>query len=139
MAAHQHSNTAPLLHNRSSNSSDDVGTISGPSKPVLPNEEQSVEPQQDGPWYVPGEALNEDNNRADATGRPRGLQRMISQDERYIDGAEDDIGQGRYRVYKRRWFGLAQLVLLNIVVSWDVRWLPGSHKHCFDPWISRHC
>ncbi|KAF2020761.1 MFS general substrate transporter [Aaosphaeria arxii CBS 175.79] len=26
-----------------------------------------------------------------------------------------------FRVYKRRWFGLAQLVLLNIVVSWD--WL----------------
>lgn len=26
-----------------------------------------------------------------------------------------------YRVYKRRWFGLIQLVLLNIVVSWDVR------------------
>ncbi|RAR16461.1 MFS general substrate transporter [Stemphylium lycopersici] len=26
-----------------------------------------------------------------------------------------------YRVYKRRWVGLAQLVLLNIVVSWD--WL----------------
>jgi FLVCR family MFS transporter 7 len=25
-----------------------------------------------------------------------------------------------YRVYKRRWFGLAQLVLLNVVVSWDV-------------------
>lgn len=25
-----------------------------------------------------------------------------------------------YRVYKRRWFGLIQLVLLNIVVSWDV-------------------
>lgn len=25
-----------------------------------------------------------------------------------------------FRVYKRRWFGLAQLVLLNIVVSWDV-------------------
>lgn len=28
----------------------------------------------------------------------------------------------RYRVYKRRWFGLLQLVLLNIVVSWDVRY-----------------
>jgi len=30
-----------------------------------------------------------------------------------------------FRVYKRRWFGLAQLVLLNVVVSWDVRcgWL----------------
>lgn len=25
-----------------------------------------------------------------------------------------------YKVYKRRWFGLIQLVLLNIVVSWDV-------------------
>jgi FLVCR family MFS transporter 7 len=25
-----------------------------------------------------------------------------------------------YRVYKRRWFGLMQLVLLNIAVSWDV-------------------
>jgi hypothetical protein len=26
-----------------------------------------------------------------------------------------------HRVYKRRFWGLAQLVLLNIVVSWDVR------------------
>lgn len=26
-----------------------------------------------------------------------------------------------YKVYKRRWFGLIQLILLNIVVSWDVR------------------
>jgi FLVCR family MFS transporter 7 len=25
-----------------------------------------------------------------------------------------------FKVYKRRWFGLAQLCLLNIVVSWDV-------------------
>ena len=25
-----------------------------------------------------------------------------------------------FRVYTRRWLGLAQLVLLNIVVSWDV-------------------
>lgn len=25
-----------------------------------------------------------------------------------------------YKVYKRRWFGLFQLVLLNIIVSWDV-------------------
>lgn len=28
--------------------------------------------------------------------------------------------QTEYRVYKRRFFGLAQLVLLNIIVSWDV-------------------
>ena len=26
----------------------------------------------------------------------------------------------QFKVYKRRWFGLIQLVLLNIVVSWDV-------------------
>jgi FLVCR family MFS transporter 7 len=30
------------------------------------------------------------------------------------------IGGVEYKVYKRRWFGLIQLVLLNIVVSWDV-------------------
>lgn len=28
---------------------------------------------------------------------------------------------GSYHVYRRRWFGLAQLVLLNVIVSWD--WL----------------
>ena len=28
-----------------------------------------------------------------------------------------------YRVYKRRFFGLFQLVLLNVIVSWDVRCL----------------
>ena len=26
-----------------------------------------------------------------------------------------------YKVYKRRWFGLVQLILLNIVESWGVR------------------
>ena len=25
-----------------------------------------------------------------------------------------------YKVYKRRWFGLVQLTLLNVIVSWDV-------------------
>lgn len=50
-----------------------------------------------------------------------------------IDGAGDEDGrneqqverdsEGRpvvYKVYKRRWFGLVQLTLLNIIVSWDV-------------------
>lgn len=31
-----------------------------------------------------------------------------------------DGSQVQYKVYKRRWFGLMQLVLLNIVLSWDV-------------------
>lgn len=30
------------------------------------------------------------------------------------------VAMPAYRVYKRRFWGLAQLVLLNIVVSWDV-------------------
>ncbi len=32
-----------------------------------------------------------------------------------------DQGQPTYKVYKRRWFGLVQLTLLNIIVSLDVR------------------
>ncbi|KAL8879008.1 MAG: hypothetical protein Q9198_003300, partial [Flavoplaca austrocitrina] len=40
-----------------------------------------------------------------------------------VDGAPDDGQDGQappvYRVYKRRWFGLMQLVLMNIIVSWD--------------------
>lgn len=32
----------------------------------------------------------------------------------------DNGGYVEYRVYKIRWFGLTQLILLNIVVSWDV-------------------
>jgi hypothetical protein len=31
-----------------------------------------------------------------------------------------DVSTTTYKVYKRRWFGLVQIVLLNIVVSWDV-------------------
>lgn len=30
----------------------------------------------------------------------------------------------QYRTYKRRWFGLIQLTLMNIVVSWDVSIFP---------------
>jgi hypothetical protein len=29
-------------------------------------------------------------------------------------------GAGEFKVYKRRWFGVVQVVLLNIIVSWDV-------------------
>jgi FLVCR family MFS transporter 7 len=52
---------------------------------------------------------------------------------------DEDVGEGNggdvvvYKVYKRRWFGLVQLVLLNIIVSWDVSSLswrlpPSSHS-----------
>ncbi|KAI0553872.1 major facilitator superfamily domain-containing protein [Xylaria curta] len=76
--------------------------------------------------------------------RKDGLQRLPSQvDDNFGDRAESvvsaeviedaggaagnggDDGSGTaYKVYKRRWFGLAQLTLINIVVSWD--WLTFS-------------
>lgn len=40
--------------------------------------------------------------------------------------------QIEYKVYKRRWFGLIQLVLLNIVVSWDVS-IPRHWKKTIHP------
>jgi len=44
------------------------------------------------------------------------------------NGADDDgtitSSETEFKVYKRRWFGLVQLVLLNIIVSWD--WLTFS-------------
>jgi len=44
------------------------------------------------------------------------------QQEHPVDGAANETATagGTYKVYKRRWFGLVQLVLLNIIVSWDV-------------------
>ena len=39
------------------------------------------------------------------------------------EGDEVALASGQnvvYRVYKIRWFGLTQLILLNIIVSWDV-------------------
>lgn len=36
------------------------------------------------------------------------------------DSSSSAASQPAYKVYKRRFWGLAQLVLLNIVVSWDV-------------------
>lgn len=42
-----------------------------------------------------------------------------SKDEsNYVEIAATRIS---FRVYKRRFFGLTQLVLLNIIISWDVR------------------
>lgn len=43
----------------------------------------------------------------------------------HLHGVDEREGHGHgdttvYKVYKRRWFGLVQLVLLNIIVSWDV-------------------
>jgi FLVCR family MFS transporter 7 len=63
----------------------------------------------------------------DAGHGPSGSGQQNGEVEAHIGGHETGRGRHRsyshthYRVYKRRWFGLIQLVLLNIVVSWDVR------------------
>ena len=40
-------------------------------------------------------------------------------------------GGGEYKVYRRRWFGLVQLVLLNIIVSWDASSLSLAQANLF--------
>jgi FLVCR family MFS transporter 7 len=51
----------------------------------------------------------------------RGTEGGHTANETHGDGATT------YKVYKRRWFGLFQLALLNIIVSWDV-----SNCFCLD-------
>jgi hypothetical protein len=46
-----------------------------------------------------------------------------------MDGTVEEGETVVYKVYKRRWFGLVQLVLLNIIVSWDVSNLLTSYQH----------
>jgi len=54
------------------------------------------------------------NEQAEAHEQERGLSSRWGRNKKSHSHAH-------FKVYKRRWFGLAQLVLLNIVVSWD--WL----------------
>jgi hypothetical protein len=43
-------------------------------------------------------------------------------------GTEAGVAGVEYKVYKRRWFGLVQLTLLNIIVSWDVSGVLFTHS-----------
>lgn len=63
--------------------------------------------------------LLEEHEAGGHTGRNRGNR---STDSAGLSGESVEEGSfGEFKVYKRRWFGLVQLVLLNIIVSWDVR------------------
>ncbi|RYP72925.1 hypothetical protein DL769_004325 [Monosporascus sp. CRB-8-3] len=71
------------------------------------------------------------NGRRTLASADGGPERVTAQEvENAGDGSSD---QGRadvteYKVYKRRWFGLLQLTLLNIVVSWDwMTFAPVAH------------
>ncbi|KAF2276726.1 MFS general substrate transporter [Westerdykella ornata] len=58
-------------------------------------------------------------NQETTNGRPGHRRHRSSQG--FLRHGRETYSHAHFRVYKRRWFGLAQLVLLNIVVSWD--WL----------------
>ncbi|RYP49898.1 hypothetical protein DL768_004434 [Monosporascus sp. mg162] len=62
------------------------------------------------------------NGRRAPASSDGGAQRVMSQEVENAGDGSFDQGQAdatEYKVYKRRWFGLLQLTLLNIVVSWD--------------------
>ncbi|CCT65098.1 related to permease of the major facilitator superfamily [Fusarium fujikuroi IMI 58289] len=71
--------------------------------------------------------------------------RATGEGEVDVEAEEGSIRQGvstEYRTYKRRWFGLAQLTLMNIIVSWD--WMTFApvasqaaeyYDHCILPCI----
>jgi MFS transporter, FLVCR family, MFS-domain-containing protein 7 len=83
------------------------------------------------------EALHEvrsDDELLGDDGRRSAAQQTGAQGEENNGTQGADGPGGRvYKVYKRRWFGLVQLVLLNIIVSWDVSSLskvqPASERH----------
>lgn len=68
---------------------------------------------------------NEDRQAARLTST-----RLSGQSEGEAIGNAQPIGQTAYRVYKRRWFGLLQLVLLNIMISWNVRYIAEIYHAC---------
>lgn len=57
----------------------------------------------------------------EGTSTARGGQQHDQQGQQYDRAPPGEgCGRPRYKVYKRRWFGVVQLVLLNTIVSWDV-------------------
>ncbi|RYP78678.1 hypothetical protein DL771_000345 [Monosporascus sp. 5C6A] len=98
-------------------------TACAENEPAVPYGDAGEKAQ---PGYAP-DPLGSDssvrkNGRRTLVSDGGGSQRVMSQE---VENAGDgSCGQGRadvteYKVYKRRWFGLLQLTLLNIVVSWD--------------------
>jgi FLVCR family MFS transporter 7 len=82
------------------------------------------------PQHIPG-AKSDASNSRQAHGTVTEISGPADQDAQRDLGTSGLANEGEhhdastgYRVYKRRFFGLAQLVLLNVIVSWD--WLTFS-------------
>ncbi|KAK5626192.1 hypothetical protein RRF57_001907 [Xylaria bambusicola] len=78
---------------------------------------------KDGLQRLSSHADDEFAPRSDGSDSVASTERIENIDEAGA-GEGDEAGEMVYRVYKRRWFGLVQLTLLNLVVSWD--WLTFS-------------
>lgn len=85
--------------------------------PSLTEEEHLL---SSGPQWTPMDSLNSAQN-SHGLGRIEDSTGIPSTDSPQVSRAGSEIHAVEYRVYKRRWFGLIQLVLLNIVESWGVR------------------
>lgn len=69
------------------------------------------------------------NENSGARRFPRiGLNALMHRSQPSPGEVNEDGTYPLYKVYKRRWFGVVQLTLLNIIVSWDV-------SVCF-PWYA---
>ncbi|KAL8710708.1 MAG: hypothetical protein Q9220_004726 [cf. Caloplaca sp. 1 TL-2023] len=69
--------------------------------------------------------INKGDGSMDGTSHHAEAERGVSNtSEGRENGGNGEGPPPVYRVYKRRWFGLMQLVLMNIIVSWD--WLSYS-------------
>jgi hypothetical protein len=63
------------------------------------------------------------------------LATLDTQGSQNLAGGETAMEESvQYRVYRIRWFGLLQLVLLNIVISWDVSLNLHECIFSFGPW-----
>jgi FLVCR family MFS transporter 7 len=79
----------------------------------LVHAESSNSRDEDAEYGGDGTADERDGDEDAREIQPRGRRFILGRNK-------DTYSHTHYRVYKRRWLGLMQLVLLNIVVSWDV-------------------
>lgn len=92
----------------------DGATSSGADEPPSQENNAAQHPQETVPAGDGANVGQETTNRRPAHRRLRSSHGLFGH-------GRETYSHAHFRVYKRRWFGLAQLVLLNIVVSWDVR------------------
>ncbi|RDW94457.1 MFS general substrate transporter-55 [Coleophoma crateriformis] len=142
--------TSSIAHVKSASNGTTTGLISlPPSKNIVTHQEKDVSATHKLPgWTIMRPMKRKLKGKPDRAGSTTvdgdsyggGALEEIRSDDELLDAyenrehTEDTPSSGLesgvagdappYKVYKRRWFGLVQLVLLNIIVSWD--WLTFS-------------